>query len=72
MPGPGRFASVPLGAALGLVALVVVWGLSIPLTKLALAETGPLTLTALRCATRRRCCASWSCSPGAGSRRPAR
>jgi drug/metabolite transporter (DMT)-like permease len=33
---------------LSLVALVVVWGLSIPLTKLALAETGPLTLTALR------------------------
>lgn len=27
---------------------MVVWGLSIPLTKLALAETGPLTLTALR------------------------
>jgi drug/metabolite transporter (DMT)-like permease len=45
---PGRFSSVPFGAALGLVALVVVWGLSIPLTKLALAETGPLTLTALR------------------------
>ena len=36
------------GIALGLVALVVIWGLSIPLTKLALAETGPLTLTALR------------------------
>jgi drug/metabolite transporter (DMT)-like permease len=33
---------------LGLLALVLVWGLSIPLTKLALAETGPLTLTALR------------------------
>lgn len=48
MPSPGRLASVPIGAALGLVALVVVWGLSIPLTKLALAETGPLTLTALR------------------------
>jgi O-acetylserine/cysteine efflux transporter len=47
-PSPGRFASVPLGAALGLVALVAVWGLSIPFTKLALAETGPLTLTALR------------------------
>jgi uncharacterized membrane protein len=45
---PGRFSSIPFGAALGLVALVVVWGLSIPLTKLALAETGPLTLTALR------------------------
>ncbi len=48
MPSFGRFASIPLGTALGLVALVVIWGLSIPLTKLALAETGPLTLTALR------------------------
>src|SRR5690349_6165672 len=47
-PDPGRFAPIPLGAALGLVALVVIWGLSIPLTKLALTETGPLTLTALR------------------------
>lgn len=44
----GLLAPIPLGAVLGLVALVVIWGLSIPLTKLALAETGPLTLTALR------------------------
>lgn len=49
--GPAGFAAVPLRAALGLVALVVIWGLSIPLTKLALAETGPLTLTALRYVT---------------------
>lgn len=42
------FTSVPPGAVPGLIALVVIWGLSIPLTKLALAETGPLTLTALR------------------------
>jgi drug/metabolite transporter (DMT)-like permease len=41
-------APPPVAAAVGLVALVVVWGLSIPLTKLGLAETGPLTLTALR------------------------
>lgn len=47
-PNSGWFASIPLGATTGLVALVVVWGLSIPLTKLGLAETGPLTLTALR------------------------
>jgi drug/metabolite transporter (DMT)-like permease len=39
---------IPARAMAGLAALVVVWGLSIPLTKLALAETGPLTLTALR------------------------
>ncbi|MBR0674283.1 DMT family transporter [Neoroseomonas soli] len=47
-PSAENPAAIPLQAALGLIALVVVWGLSIPLTKLALAETGPLTLTALR------------------------
>jgi drug/metabolite transporter (DMT)-like permease len=41
-------AARSLRAAILLVALVLIWGLSIPLTKLGLAETGPLTLTALR------------------------
>ena len=45
---PGLPASIPPGAGLLLIALVVIWGLSIPLTKLGLTETGPLTLTALR------------------------
>jgi len=53
MPDPGAEATghgtgVPLRAIGELILLVVIWGLSIPLTKLGLAETGPLTLTALR------------------------
>lgn len=48
MRRPALPVSARLGPLLGLAVLVVVWGLSIPLTKLALAETGPLTLTALR------------------------
>ncbi|HEY1722277.1 MAG TPA: DMT family transporter [Magnetospirillaceae bacterium] len=41
-------AAVPLGAIAALVVLAIVWGGSIPATKLALADMRPLTLTALR------------------------
>jgi len=52
---PGHAQHVPPRAVVELIALVVIWGLSIPLTKLGLAETGPLTLTALRYAAALPC-----------------
>ncbi len=39
---------IPVRSVVALVLLVIVWGLSIPVTKLGLADFPPLTLTALR------------------------
>jgi O-acetylserine/cysteine efflux transporter len=45
---PEPSAKPPVAAIAALLGLVVIWGLSIPLTKLALVSIPPLTLTALR------------------------
>ena len=46
-PHPTR-SRAPIGALAALVVLAVIWGGSIPATKLALADMRPVTLTALR------------------------